>query len=134
MLKTVTNLFFQGTVDSCPALFVEVSALINEAVNAVIITHGHELIGANINYIIWAIWGSDNENKLDETQKQINDYIVPVLGKIVSLFKLNKPTKEQTFAIEYLIRSLLVTRIGYAIEKHISRDLLSTLTDGKLSH
>lgn len=97
-------------------------------------TYGHKLIGAPIGYIILAIWGGDSKNKLDEIQKEIHNYIVFTLNKIVSTLKLSKLTKEQIFAIECLIRSLLVTRIGYAIEKHIAKNLLEILGTERQAH
>lgn len=134
MLKKVANLFLQETKGDHSALFIEMSSLINEAVNAVIMAYGNKLIGAPIEYIISAIWGGDGKNKPDRTQKEIHNYIDYSINRIVSLLELNKLTKEQIFAIEYLIRSLLVTRIGYAIEKHISKNLLEILSTEKRAH
>jgi hypothetical protein len=93
-----------------------IAPLIDKTANDIFRSHCNELLEKPITYIIPAIWGKDVNGQLTLTQKKINEIIVPVMERILGLFKFNNSSGEQEFAFEYLLRGLFVSKITFMIE------------------
>jgi len=55
---------------------------------------------------------------LSKLQKRINRRTEPIVREAIETLKIPDLSGDQRFAFGYLIRGLMVSRIGYLIEKH----------------
>ena len=90
---------------------------IDEVVDEVILTHFQELLPKPIRYVVSAIWGADKEKEIDQLQKRINRRTEPIVRETIEALMIPDLSGDQQYALGYLIRGLMVSRIGYLIEK-----------------
>jgi len=76
-----------------------------------------ELLSRPITYIIPAVWGTKKNGELTSAQKQMNNMIAPVIEDIFKTIDTASLDKSQQFAVGYLIRGLMISKITYMIEK-----------------
>ena len=87
----------------------------------------HELLLREpITYIVYAVWGAKSDGELTREQTAINGKIIPVLHDVMNALDIGTITQEQTYAVEYIVRSLLISKIVVSIE--MTRAKLSGLT------
>ena len=87
-----------------------------------------DLLANHITYIVPAIWGAAQDGDLTDIQKKINKITVPVVEKAVFRFDFREINPAQVFALGYILRSLIVTKIVYMIEAS-RRRMLENETD-----
>lgn len=87
----------------------------------------HELLLREpITYIVYAVWGARSDGELTREQVAINGKIIPVLRDVMAALNIGNMSHEQTYAVEYIVRSLLISKIVVSIE--MTRAKLSGLT------
>jgi hypothetical protein len=90
--------------------------IIDNTANEIFLVHKKNLLFEPITYIIPAIWGEMRDGNLTDAQKEITELIEPVINRFMRLFEFENLTKAQKFAIGYLIRGLIISKITYMIE------------------
>ena len=108
----------ESPIDENPMNFARpVWEVIEEAVNNVAVNYKTDLLSEPISYIVWAIWGQAENGEMDNVQESIFNCVQPAVVKAVSLLQIDGLKPHQSFAIEFVIRGLIISRIGYAMER-----------------
>jgi hypothetical protein len=84
------------------------------------------LLAEKNTYIIPAIWGAAKDAELTPVQREIHGRVAPTVVQIVDSLKTSHTSEMQVFALEYLVRGLLVSKIIYMVELY--GNLTSTQT------
>jgi hypothetical protein len=109
-----------------------IGPMIEKAVWDIFVGYRVELLSEDITFVIPAIWGAKKDGELTSTQRAINEQIVPVIKRIFELLDLRDLDSSQEFALNYLIRGLIIAKITYMIEAFRSRLKDKTLDEQNL--
>ena len=109
-----------------------IGPMIEKAVWDIFVGYRVELLSEDITFVIPAIWGAKKDGELTSTQKAINGQIVPVIKRIFELLDIRDLDSSQEFALNYLIRGLIIAKITYMIEAFRSRLKDKTLDEQNL--
>jgi hypothetical protein len=91
-------------------------AIIDNLVNRIFAEHQTTLLTEDITFIVPAVWGTSKNGRLSPPQEAIHTNIVPALRKALNILDLSHLRPAQEFALGYIIRSLIVSKIVYMIE------------------
>ena len=69
-----------------------------------------------MDYIVPAVWGEKKDGQPDATQQEIYRKVFPVIRTVLNSLELKDLSPSQEFAIEFLIRELLISKITFEIE------------------
>jgi hypothetical protein len=94
----------------------EMGPLIDKLVMDLFLAHSRKLMTEPITYIVAAVWGATKGGVLDETQLEMHRLILPTVNKIFALLDLREISGEQSFAIGFLIRGYIISKVTYMIE------------------
>lgn len=75
-----------------------------------------ELLAEPITYIVPAVWGAKKDGELTPLQEKIHCRVNTQIDGIFDLLDLKDLTSSQEYAVKYLIRDLIITKIVYMIE------------------
>lgn len=75
-----------------------------------------ELLAEQITYIVPAIWGAKKDGELTPLQKTIHSRVHSQIDEIYNALQIENLTASQEYAIKYLIRDLIISKIAYMIE------------------
>jgi len=95
---------------------LKIKEIIDKTTNMIFISYKEKLLTEPITYIVPAVWGERRDGKLTAIQKEINKTIVPTINSIMDILELEDLHGAQRFAIGYLIRGLLISKIAYMVE------------------
>ena len=98
-----------------------IGPMIEKAVWDIFVGYRVELLSEEITFVIPAIWGAKKDGQLTATQKAINEQIAPVIKRIFELLDIRDLDSAQEFALNYLVRGLIISKITYMIEAFRSR-------------
>lgn len=98
------------------ALAKMIGPLIDDAVKDIFARYHDILLNENITYIVYAVWGARADAPLTAVQKEINGVVIPVLDKINDIIAIRHATSEQRYTIDFLVRSIIISKITYTIE------------------
>ena len=101
---------------------LKIKEIIDKTTNMIFISYKEKLLSEPITYIVPAVWGDRKDGKLTTIQMEINKKIVPTINSIMDLLELEDLNGAQKFAIGYLIRGLLISKIAYIIEASRNQD------------
>lgn len=93
-----------------------VGPLIDGAANDIFMSHKMKLLSEPITYIVPAVWGAKKDGELSATQKEINRQVSPLVRQILEQFEFEGLTNSQEFAVEFLVRGLIISKTTYMIE------------------
>jgi len=93
-----------------------IGPLIEEAVRDVFATYRPVLVSEPITYIVPAVWGAKKDGELTEAQKEIHARINPVIEKIFRSLEMIDLECDQEFALYFLIRGIMISKLVYMIE------------------
>jgi len=79
-------------------------------------SHFARLIEEPLSYIVYAVWGTKNNGTLTSDQKAINNKIEHIIKKLEPILKLNSLGSSQKFAIQYIMRELIITKLVFMVE------------------
>lgn len=82
----------------------------------IFISHCARLVLEPISYIVDAVWGAKKDGKLTSDQKDINNKVEPVVKKMEPLLNFDALEASQKYAIQYIIRELIITRLVFMVE------------------
>ncbi|MBI5846247.1 MAG: hypothetical protein HZB23_16445 [Deltaproteobacteria bacterium] len=89
---------------------------IDRLAHEIFVTHRSVLFFEHATYIVPAVWGAKKEGGLTAVQKDINSRVEPVVRELMMDLGLEDPSDEQKFAVEFMLRGLLITKITYMLE------------------
>lgn len=104
------------SVDEVIRIAKEIESVIEGLVNSVFTRHYHTLMSRNITYIVPAVWGATKQESLGQEQKEIHGRVAPAVAEAVRLLGIRGMTPAQEFAIGYIIRGQIVSKMVYMIE------------------
>jgi len=120
-MKKIAEKFFSKRVSSNdPENIMKIAnmigPLIEESVRHVFNTHKMILLSQPITYIVPAVWGAKKDGCLTDAQKKIHESVNPVIEKIFNSLEIKDLNHDQEFALYYLIRGIMISKIIYMIE------------------
>jgi hypothetical protein len=101
---------------------LKIKEIIDKTTNMIFDSYREMLLTEPITYIVPAVWGERKDGKLTTIQMEINKKIVPTINSIMELLELGDLNGDQRFAVGYLIRGLLISKIAYMIEAFRNQD------------
>ena len=78
---------------------------------------GSQIMQADNNYLVHAIWGVRQGAPLDHTQEYINREFKNTFQVLIRALDLGDLSDAQEYALGYLIRDLAITKLVYMAEK-----------------
>ena len=96
-------------------------------------TFRSELLAEPLTFIVPAIWGASKEGELTPLQKQIYSQTCVRIDEIYATLQMEHLTEAQEFAVKYLIRDLVISKIVYMIEAFRIRLDETLLQDQRVS-
>jgi len=93
-----------------------IGPLIDNAVNEIFMTYKAELLNESITYIVPAVWGAKKDGELTPLQREIHGRIAPVIEQVYEALALKNLNESQHFAIGFIIRGLIVSKMVYMVE------------------
>jgi hypothetical protein len=93
-----------------------IGVLIEKTTWEIFLRYRNELLAEEITYIVPAICGAEKNNELTSLQKEIHDRISPKLQEIFGKLGIDEFADSRSFAIRYIIRYTMITKIIYIIE------------------
>ncbi|MFH0731193.1 MAG: hypothetical protein V2B19_33220 [Pseudomonadota bacterium] len=90
--------------------------LIDKLVMDLFLAHSRKLMTEPITYIVAAVWGATKGGVLDATQQEMHRLILPCVNKILEILDLREISDAQSFAIGFLIRGYIISKVTYMIE------------------
>jgi hypothetical protein len=119
-MKVLHKFFSKGTNKEKPEDVMKISMiigpLIDKSVTEIFATYKMKLLSEPITYIIPAVWGAKKDGELTDKQKEINMQVAPIIKRIFEILDLKDLSGAQEFAIGFLIRGLIISKITYMIE------------------
>ena len=98
-----------------------IGPLIDKTANEIFMSFHARLLTEPITYIVPAVWGAKKEGELEDTQKEMNTQIIPVIKELFDALKIQDLSGAQQYAIGFLIRGFIISKITYMIEAYKSR-------------
>jgi hypothetical protein len=124
-MKILKDFFTKTRLKKAPGNVMEISnvigPLIDKVVWEVFVTHREELLAEPITYIVPAVWGAKKDGELTANQKRINEKVAPVVEEIFRLLRMTDLDSSQEFALNYLVRGIIVSKMTYMIEAFRNR-------------
>lgn len=107
------------------ALAKTVGPIVDRAANDIFSSYFKVLSVKPVNYLVSAVWGGDGYGQLDTAANGINRMVVPALDDALAVLGLEKLTASQKFAVTYLIRGLIISKIAFMVEsaKNITNEI-----------
>ncbi|MBI4774941.1 MAG: hypothetical protein HY788_12315 [Deltaproteobacteria bacterium] len=94
-----------------------IGSLVDKVVNKVLERHFETLLQQSIVYLVTGVWGASKEGKIDPIQEEIHREVETSLTEILAALDLDRLREAQKYSILFVIRELIVSRIGYALER-----------------
>ncbi len=123
----------QETPEDILKITRELSPLLDDVANRIFSEYRSTLVVESVAYVVPAVWGAMKDGELDDTQKEMNKKISPVVEKIYDTIELNGLQQGQVFAVKYLIRGLIISKIIYLVEIVKQRAMSEANCEARLS-
>jgi hypothetical protein len=98
-----------------------IGPLLDGVVHDIFIAYRMELLSEPITYIVPAVWGAKKEGDLTPVQKDIYARVTPAINKAFDSLQMGNLRSDQEFALNFLIRGIVISKITYMIEAFRSR-------------
>ncbi len=89
---------------------------IDRLAHDVFVAHRNTLFHEHATFIVPAVWGGRQEGSLSEVQREIHARVEPVVRELLACLDIEDASPEQHFAVEFLIRELIITKITFMLE------------------
>jgi hypothetical protein len=104
-----------------------INPLIDRVCDEVMQEHKDVLIKEEPSFVVYAVWGAGNQGGLTETQSAINKKVMPVINSVITELMITNLDKDQQYAIEYLIRGLIITKLLFMTEMLKNRIFMNSV-------
>ena len=129
-MKILDKFFLKSVKNDEPEDVMKISEIIGPLIdkisNEIFRAYREKLLSEPITYIVPAVWGAKEAGELDSAQKEMTQQIAPVVNEIFAALKLKGLSGSQEFAVAFLIRGYIISRIIYMIEGLKRRSLNKT--------
>jgi len=119
-MRIMQRLFGRNGGDEIPmsltALSTGIQATIDDITNKVFTLYSPHLLAQSATYVAPAVWGSDKDGELTDSQVEMNHLIAPAIDDALRMFNPVNLTLQQAYAIRCLFCGLVVSRIIFMIE------------------
>ena len=104
--------------ESGDLLFItkKIGPIIDNISSEIFVSYSLELLSQPITYIVPAVWGASETKQLTDNQLEMHNKINPAITKILEAFDYKSLTQSQRFALGYIVRGLIISKITYMIE------------------
>ncbi len=110
-----------------------ISPLLDTVAHRVFMEHHQTLLSHPIQYVVPAVWGAQKEGPLDEVQHAIHQLVLPVVQQALEKMRILDLDEDQRFAVNYLVRGVIINRITYIIEAARNQGLDAPPEDNPLA-
>jgi hypothetical protein len=93
-----------------------ISKLIEKKVNEIFFKHHLLFIDKDNDFIVFSVWGARMDGELTPFQKETGSDITLFINNIIKHLGLDSKNEELKFAIGYLIRDMLISKLVYMTE------------------
>jgi hypothetical protein len=100
-----------------------ISKLIDGLAHDIFMEHVYTFLREPIDYVVPGVWGAKKSGSLTPEQKRIHAVVQPVVEEIFRHLALRGLSEPQRFALDFLIRGLIINRLTYTIEAARARGL-----------
>jgi hypothetical protein len=104
-------------------LAAQISPLLDELNHKIFLEHQSSLMNEPIDYVVPAVWGAKKDGKLTTEQREMHQKILPYIQKILSILALDDLEEPKHFAVDFLLRGLIINRLTYTISMAHNRGL-----------
>ena len=94
-----------------------IGGLVDKLVNKILEQHFETLLNQSIVYLVSGVWGASKEGQIDQAQEEIHREVETSLTEIMAALNIEGLSESEKYSILFLIRELIVSRIGYALER-----------------
>jgi hypothetical protein len=101
--------------DEVSTSILKIKEIIDETTDSIFVLFKKELLSNHITYIIPAVWGKLRQRELNRDQRNIYRTIETMVSDVLEIMEFDELGEAQRFAIEYLIRGLVISKITYLI-------------------
>jgi len=115
-MPTYSNESGKNSCEYLRKISKNVGLMIDGTVMEIFRLYKMQLLSEPVDYIVPAVWGAIKDGSLDTTQKEIYRQLSPVVNRIIDLFEFKDINNAQVFAIEFLVKSLIINKISYLID------------------
>lgn len=95
-----------------------VSQPVETMVTELITRHIEQLSSNDLEYLVDGVWGYSAQGKLDELQMEVHEAVMAVVGEALGRLAIPDLNAAQEFTLNYLIRSLVIAKLGHAVEMY----------------
>jgi hypothetical protein len=106
----------------------EILPMLDGLVNSLFRDFSGELLSMDPEAIVPAVWGTDKEGQMTPFQKKVHQKVRPVVNQVMGLLHLDELDGTDRFAVECLIRELLIAKLAFMMEgtkNRLMRELVS---------
>lgn len=96
-------------------LAAQISPLLDELNHKIFLEHQSSLMREPIDYVVPAVWGAIKGGSLNLEQREMHKKILPYIEKVHRIISLDNSDEPQRFAVDFLLRGLIINRLTYTI-------------------
>jgi hypothetical protein len=104
-------------------LAAQISPLLDELNHQIFLEHQTCLMREPIDYVVPAVWGAKKNGHLSPEQQEMHQKILPFIQRILRIIDLEDMDEPQRFAVDFLLRGLIINRMTYTITTAHNRGL-----------
>jgi hypothetical protein len=104
-------------------LAAQISPLLDELNHKLFLEHQSSLMREPIDYVVPAVWGAKKEGSLNPEQREMHQKILPYINRALNIIALDDLNEPQKFAVDFLLRGLIINRLTYTIAMAHNRGL-----------
>lgn len=103
-----------------------INPLIDRICDEVMLEHRDILMKEDPSFFVYAVWGAGKQEGLNDTQQAINRKVLPVINAVLAELAIKDLDADQKYAIEYLLRGLIITKLLFMTEMLKNRILINS--------
>jgi len=92
-----------------------IAPLLDDLTNSLFREHNTLFLSKPLDYIVPAVWGAKMDGELDADQHLIHARILPVMEAVMAALALKQIDVAQEYAIRYIIRGYIISRIIFSV-------------------
>jgi hypothetical protein len=104
-------------------LAAQISPLLDELNHKLFLEHQSSLMREPIDYVVPAVWGAKKDGRLTPEQQEMHQKTLPFIQKVLGIIALDDLSESQKFAVDFLLRGLIINRLTYTVVMAHNRGL-----------
>lgn len=104
-------------------LAAQISPLLDELNHKLFLEYQSSLMREPIDYVVPAVWGAKKDGRLTPEQREMHQKILPFVKNILNIIALDDLGESQKFAVDFLLRGLIINRLTYTVAMAHNRGL-----------